>query len=148
VILARDDHLSFSIYNRGFDQQEFFVQDRFTLNMWIKALQQHIVDMRMTTKNVFFFKNAIFLFLGAWESTFEHVSSLRRYSHQPLVVSASSSDLTDRSAVKRKAQSLDNLHQVGITAQPIHRSTIEVDTSSRSYDDDDDDNESVLHTRL
>ena len=45
MILARDDHLSFSIYNRGFDQQEFFVQDRFTLNMWIKALQQHIVDM-------------------------------------------------------------------------------------------------------
>lgn len=60
MILARDDHLSFSIYNRGFDQQEFFVQDRFTLNMWIKALQQHIVDMRMTTKTVFFFQKCHF----------------------------------------------------------------------------------------
>ncbi len=47
MILSRDDHLAFSIYNRGFDQEEFFVQDSFTLNMWIRALQQHIVDIRM-----------------------------------------------------------------------------------------------------
>lgn len=47
MILARNDHLSFSIYNRGFDQEEFFVQDLFTLNIWIRALQQHIVDIRM-----------------------------------------------------------------------------------------------------
>ena len=46
MILSREDHLAFSIYNRGFDQEEFFVQDLFTLNLWIRALQQHIVDMR------------------------------------------------------------------------------------------------------
>ena len=49
MILSRDEHLSFSIYNHGFDQEEFFVQDLFTLNNWIRALQQHIVDIRMTS---------------------------------------------------------------------------------------------------
>ena len=54
MILSRDDHLSFSIYNRGFDQEEFLVQDAFTLNIWIKALQQHIVDMRMKKFEIYF----------------------------------------------------------------------------------------------
>ncbi len=62
MILSRDDHLSFSIYNRGFDQEEFFVQDLFTLNMWIKALQQHIVDMRMNGPLSFsFFLHKLYL---------------------------------------------------------------------------------------
>ncbi len=56
MILSRDDHLSFSIYNRGFNQEEFFVQDQFTLNIWIKALQQHIVDMRNSFSFVLFFE--------------------------------------------------------------------------------------------
>jgi hypothetical protein len=47
VILARDDHLAFSISNPGVNQEELFVQDLFTLNNWIRALQQHIVDIRM-----------------------------------------------------------------------------------------------------
>jgi hypothetical protein len=47
VILSQNDHLAFSVYNRGFDQEEFFVQDLFTLNNWIRALQQHVVDIRM-----------------------------------------------------------------------------------------------------
>jgi hypothetical protein len=45
IILPRHDHLSFSVYNHGFDPEEFFVEDFFTLNNWIRALQQHIVDI-------------------------------------------------------------------------------------------------------
>lgn len=47
MISSQDDHLSFSIYNHGFDQEEFFVQDVFTLKLWTRALQQHVVDMSM-----------------------------------------------------------------------------------------------------
>jgi hypothetical protein len=60
VILSRDDHLSFSIYNRGLDQEEFLVQDLFTLNIWIKALQQHIVDMRKNFFCVLFVEEVCF----------------------------------------------------------------------------------------
>lgn len=56
MILSREDHLAFSIYNRGFDQDEFFVQDSFTLNLWIRALQQHIVDMRKDLSICFFIR--------------------------------------------------------------------------------------------
>ncbi len=54
VILSRDDRLSFSINNQGFDREEFFVQDLFTLNNWIRALEQHIVDIRMNKQLNFY----------------------------------------------------------------------------------------------
>ena len=147
MILSRDDHLSFSIYNRGFDQEEFVVQDRFTLNLWIKALQQHIVDMR---KKKFFFlsRSVISKDLGAWEHTFEHIPSMRRYSYQPLTTSMSATNLTEKSTLRTKARSLDALHQVGITAQPIRLTPTKYLEHSTDTDDDDDLEESVLHTRL
>ncbi len=169
MILSRDDHLSFSIYNRGFDQEEFFVQDLFTLNIWIKVLQQHIVDMRMNkfSLSLFLFRKLVFD-LGAWERTHEHLPSIRRYSYQPLAPSSSSTNLTEKSTLRTKARSLDNLYQVGISAQPIitnrfppsqninytinhHNSDEDNDNNNDDDDDDvddDDDNESVLHTRL
>ncbi|UJR14156.1 hypothetical protein I4U23_001151 [Adineta vaga] len=145
LILSRNDHLSFSIYNRGFNQEDFFVQDLFTLNMWIQALQQHIVDIR------------------AWEMTMEHLPSMRRYSYQPLITLANSTPLIKKSILKRKARSLDNLCQTGISSQPIttnkfisskhitytndHYSSND-DDNDDDDDDDDDDNASVLHTKL
>lgn len=97
--------------------------------------------------------------LGAWEQTLEHIPSIRRYSYQPLRTAMSTTDLTEKSTLRMKARSLDSLHQVGITAQPIitrrfipsnpilptisHHSTDEED----NYDDDDD-NVSILRTRL
>ena len=64
VILSRNDSLSFSIYNRGFNQDEFFVQDLFTLNIWIRALQQHIVDIRMNN-SVYY---VLFLFIRSYST--------------------------------------------------------------------------------
>lgn len=104
-----------------------------------------------------FFHSNFVLRLGAWERTLEHIPSIRRYSYQPLRTAMSTTDLTEKSTLRIKARSLDSLHQVGITAQPIitrrfnpshpvlptisHYSTDE-------EDDDDDDEESILRTRL
>jgi len=43
--------LSFVINNHEFEYDEFFVQDLFTLNNWIQALQQHIIDIRKIFQN-------------------------------------------------------------------------------------------------
>ncbi|CAF1307603.1 unnamed protein product [Rotaria sordida] len=142
IILSHNDHLSFSIYNRNLDQEEFFVQDLFILNIWIRALQQHIVDIR------------------TWERTVEHLPSIRRYSYQPLTTSNSSINLTKKPILKTKARSLDNIYQKSITSEFIVTNTLN-SSKNISYisgyhtidddDDDDDDNnndESVLHTRL
>ncbi|CAF1638189.1 unnamed protein product [Adineta ricciae] len=137
LILSRNDHLSFSIYNRGFDQEDFFVHDLFTLNMWIQALQQHIVDIR------------------AWIMTAEHMPSSRRYSYQPTIASISMTPLTKKPTLRTKARSLDNLHQTGISSRPIpmitFNSSKNLSYTSDQYstdDDNDNDDESVLHTKL
>ncbi|CAF1103888.1 unnamed protein product [Adineta steineri] len=138
IILSRNDHLSFSIYNRGFDQEEFFVQDLFILNIWLRALQQHIVDIR------------------AWEQTTEHLPSIRRYSYQPIITSSSSTNLTKKSALKTKARSLENIYQTGVTSQLITTNALNpsknISYTSDHYSTDDDDNDndnvSVFHTRL
>jgi hypothetical protein len=106
VILSRNDPLSFSIFNRGLDQEEFAVQDLSTLNSWIRALQQHIVDIRMYYSPLFLFFVSFICDLGSWEQTHENVPSVRRYSYQPLTTSSSTSDLTPKSILKTKARSL------------------------------------------
>ena len=78
---------------------------------------------------------------------------MRRYSYQPLTTSYSLTDLTDKSTLKTKARSLDNLYQTGITSQPIILNRFNPSrninyTIDRHSTDEDDDNESVLHTRL
>jgi len=146
VILSRNDHLSFSIHNRGYDQDEFVVQDILMLNMWTRALQQHIVDIR------------------AWESTFDQIPTTRRFSYQPLATSRSITDLSVSPSppLKIKARSLDNLYQT----EPMNhsmisngfnydisnqRNRIEEFTMSDHDDDSDDDftdDDSILRTRL
>ncbi|CAF5040876.1 unnamed protein product, partial [Rotaria socialis] len=64
------------------------VQDLFTLNIWIRALQQHIVDIRV------------------WAQTAEHLPSIRRYSYQPLATSTSSVNLTRKPASRTQTRSL------------------------------------------
>jgi len=96
--------------------------------------------------------------LGAWEHTLEHIPSIRRYSYQPLTTSISTTNLTEKSTLRTKARSLDALHQVGITAQPIRTNrftpsnhvnhTTDHQSADTDTDDDDDDEESVLHTRF
>ena len=91
-------------------------------------------------------------YLGAWGQTFEHLSSIRRYSHQPLTTSISTIDLTEKSTLRRKAQSLDGLHQVGISAQPIITNRLNPPTTVNYTSDhqstDDDEEEEIFHTRL
>lgn len=56
MVLSNYDDLSFTVYNRGFDAQDFFVQDLIILDNWTQALQQHIVDIRQCSieTSVFF----------------------------------------------------------------------------------------------
>lgn len=60
-------------------------------------------------KKIFFFKSSIFS-SGAWQTTFEHIPSIRRYSHQSLTSTPISlitgKNLTKKSALKTKARSL------------------------------------------
>ncbi|CAF3591123.1 unnamed protein product [Rotaria sp. Silwood1] len=136
IILSHNDHLSFSIYNRNFNQDEFFVQDLFTLNIWIRALQQHIVDIR------------------TWEQTVEHLPSIRRYSHQPITASTSTINLAQKPILKTKARSLDNIYQTISTSEFIvpnrfnPSKNITYISDHHTTDDDDDDEEQIIHTRL
>lgn len=60
----------------------------------------------------------------------------------------SSIDLTERSTLTRKAHSLDDLVQVGISSQPIVPIRISPATTNYQTDEEDDNDESVQHTRL
>ncbi|CAF1260150.1 unnamed protein product, partial [Didymodactylos carnosus] len=95
LILSRNNghSYSFSVCNKGYDQDEFFVQDQFTFNNWIRALQQHIVDLK------------------AWQICLEHMP--RRFS-QPVssVLSA-----PPKANLRTKARSLDNINH---TSSSIH----------------------------
>ncbi|CAM4888264.1 unnamed protein product [Rotaria socialis] len=66
IISTRDNQHSFIIENLGFNREELFVHDVFTLRNWVRALQQQIVDMR------------------AWEPTIEHLPSIMNHSHGSL----------------------------------------------------------------
>jgi len=80
------------------------------------------------------------------------MQSIRRYSHQPLTTSFSSTDISEKSTLRSKARSLDNLHQVGISAQPIiinkYNPPKNINYTIDHHSTDEDDDESVLHTRL
>ncbi|CAF3917403.1 unnamed protein product [Rotaria sp. Silwood2] len=135
-----DDQLSFVIDTQGFDEAEFFVQDLFTLNIWIRALQQHIVDIR------------------TWELTFEHLPPARRYSYQPLTSLPKSSiidrNLTKESILITKARSLDNIHQTNISYQSMVNNTINQSNNidyiidKISIDEDDNYDTSVYQIRI
>ncbi|CAF1311981.1 unnamed protein product [Rotaria magnacalcarata] len=142
IILSRNDYLSFSIFNRGFNQEDFSVQDLFTLNIWIRALQQHIVDIR------------------AWAQTTEHLSSIRRYSYQPLATSTSSVNLTRKPTSRTQTRSLENIYQTSIDSKSIltnrfnpshslsHTTAHHTTTDDEEDDDDDGDTVSITHTRF
>jgi ribosome assembly protein YihI (activator of Der GTPase) len=109
-------------------------------------------------------------YLGAWEVTFEHLSSIRRYSYQALTSSPISSitgkNLTKKPTLTTKARSLgmfskdfilfyfiilDDLHQMNISSQSFVTNKID---QSKSIDhlsideDNDNDDASAYHTRL
>ncbi|CAF4367612.1 unnamed protein product, partial [Adineta steineri] len=85
------EDLSFSVYNRGFAIEKFFVEDVFTLNNWIRALQQHIIDV------------------GTWQSTLEHLPSMRRHSHHALT-STPTSSINDIYQPDDSSQTVDHLN--------------------------------------
>jgi len=117
-------------------------------------------------------------YLGAWQVTFEHLSSIRRYSYQALTSSPISSitgkNLTKKLALTTKARSLgmfskglfcprkyyfiilDDLHQTNISSQSLVTNKIDQSKSidhindhiSTDEDNDDDDDVSEYHTRL
>ncbi|CAF3902550.1 unnamed protein product [Rotaria sordida] len=135
IISSCDDQLSFIVDNHDFGQAEFFVQDLFTLNNWIRALQQHILDIR------------------TWKLTFEHSSSIRRYSYQPLT-SLSKSSIIDRNLIKEsilrtKARSLGNIHQTNISSQSMVNNTINRSNNiDHIIDEDDNYDTSVYQIRI
>ncbi|CAF1487277.1 unnamed protein product [Adineta steineri] len=126
IILPHSEDLSFSVYNRGFAIEKFFVEDVFTLNNWIRALQQHIIDV------------------GTWQSTLEHLPSMRRHSHHALTSTPTSSisnrTLTKRNKLRTKARSFHDIYQPDDSSQII-------DHLNTNKDDDDSDL-SLYRTRL
>ena len=103
--------------------------------------------------------------LGAWQNTFEHLPSIRRYSHQPLTSTPSSSISAKISnkepGLKTRARSLskldrssasyfihsalDNLHQTDLPSEIFRPNRVDERISfnttfdRHSIDDDDDD---------
>ncbi|CAF1642001.1 unnamed protein product, partial [Adineta ricciae] len=137
LILARTEQLSFSIYNRGFDVEEFFVDDIFMLNNWTRALQQHVIDV------------------AAWQITFDHLPSMRRGSYQ-FIASSPTSSISSRAIRKRptlrsKTKSLNDIHQVDNASQSVRTDALNRANSivdrSRNFSNTDDDS-AILRTCL
>ncbi|UJR33002.1 hypothetical protein I4U23_020462 [Adineta vaga] len=142
IVLARTDQLSFSIYNRGFDLEQFFVEDIFTLNNWIRALQQHVVDV------------------AAWQITYDHLPSMRRSSHQTLTSSPTSSIssrvIRKKPPLRTKAKSLNDIRLTSDLSPSTVTDTINHSNTIINYSvdplninqEEDEKNSFIVCTRL